>query len=242
MQKQEQMHNQLIEMIEMKEKERIIREEAWKQQEMERAKREEEVRAQETSRSLALISFIQNELGHVIQIPKPLQTSCLEEDQGEVHNQQDAKNDRSDERWPKTVAQAEDDINNRICPETEVQTNYDPSNKRWPKSEVQALIALRTSFDHKFRTVGAKGSIWEEISVGLSNMGYSRTAKKCKEKWENINKYFKRTVESGKKRPETAKACPYFQELEILYKSGFIGPTIALNNINNEIENNSAQK
>uniref|UniRef100_A0A5B6YKT3 Putative trihelix transcription factor GT-2 n=1 Tax=Davidia involucrata TaxID=16924 RepID=A0A5B6YKT3_DAVIN len=202
-QKQEQMHKQLAELIETKERERIIREEAWKQQEIERAKRDEEVRALETSRSLALISFLQNLLGHEIQIPKSLETRCLEKDEGEVHDQKEFK-----------------------C---------DPSNKRWPKSEVQALITIRTALDHKFLK-GPKGSVWEEVAVGLSNMGYSRTAKKCKEKWENINKYYKRTMENGKKRLDNAKTCPYFHELDILYKTGLINPGNASSYMNNEIE------
>ncbi|KAM2704062.1 hypothetical protein EV2_005583 [Malus domestica] len=71
MEQQEQMHKQLIEMVEKKEKERLAREEAWKQQELDRLKRDKEIRAQETSRNLALISFIQNYLGYEIQVPQP---------------------------------------------------------------------------------------------------------------------------------------------------------------------------
>lgn len=178
---------QLIEMLEKRERERIVKEEAWKQQEMERAKLHEEVRAQETSRSLALISFIQNVLGHEIHCPQSLENSSLEE---EIHNQ---------------------DIPNQI------DLRSDLSNKRWPKSEVQALITLRTTLEHKFRNMGSKGSIWEEISAGMSSMGYTRTAKKCKEKWENINKYYRRSTGSGKK-------LPYFHELDILYSNGLINP------------------
>eukprot|EP00261_Vitis_vinifera_P017657 XP_010647428.1 PREDICTED: trihelix transcription factor GTL1-like [Vitis vinifera] len=192
---QEQMHMQLIELLEKRERDRIVREEAWKQQEMDRAKRYEEVRAQETSRSLALISFIQNILGHEIHCPQSLENSSLEEEiqNQEIQNQRDLR--------------------------------YDPSNKRWPKSEVQALITLRTTLDHKFRNMGAKGSIWEEISTGMSSMGYTRTAKKCKEKWENINKYYRRSTGSGKK-------LPYFNELDVLYKNGLINPGNPSNNTN----------
>jgi len=68
MEKQEEMHKQLVEMIESRERETMIREEAWKQQEMERMERDNEARAQETSRNLALISFIQNMTGHVIEV------------------------------------------------------------------------------------------------------------------------------------------------------------------------------
>ncbi|KAK2968864.1 hypothetical protein RJ640_008033 [Escallonia rubra] len=203
MQRQDQLHKQLIETLEEKEKERIIREEAWKQREIERARREEEVRAQETSRSLALISLIQNLSGHDIQLPKSLETSWLEKYEGEIHNQEDFR-----------------------C---------DQSNRRWPKSEVQALITVRTALNHKFLN-GPKSSVWEEVAVGLSKMGYSRSAKKCKEKWENIKKYYKRTIDSGKKRPENSKACPYFHELDILYSSGLISSGSPLDNIKKEFE------
>ncbi|KAK3039812.1 hypothetical protein RJ639_027125 [Escallonia herrerae] len=203
MQRQEQLHKQLIETLEEKEKERIIREEAWKQREFERARREEEVRAQDTSRSLALISLIQKLSGHDIQIPKSLETSWLEKYEGEIHNQEDFR-----------------------C---------DQKNRRWPKSEVQALITVRTALNHKFLN-GPKSSVWEEVAVGLSKMGYSRSAKKCKEKWENIKKYYKRTIDSGKKRPENSKACPYFHELDILYSSGLISSGSPLDSIKKEFE------
>lgn len=195
MEKQEQMHKQLIEMIEKKEKERITREEAWKQQEMERMKRDEEARAQETSRNLALISFIQNILGHEIQIPQvqPVVYRSMEESGAETNSQKDVK-----------------------C---------DSNTKRWPEDEVQALITLRTSLEHKFRITGSKGSIWEEISVGMCNMGYNRTAKKCKEKWENINKYFRRSMMgSGKNRSANSKTRPYFHDLDLLYKNSLVNP------------------
>lgn len=56
-------------------------------------------------------------------------------------------------------------------------------------------------------------------------MGYKRSAKRCKEKWENINKYFKKVKESNKKRPEDAKTCPYFHQLDALYRKKLLGST-----------------
>ncbi|OIT37157.1 PREDICTED: trihelix transcription factor GT-2-like [Nicotiana attenuata] len=187
MDKQEQMHKQLIDMIEKKEHERIIREEGWKQQEIERAKRDEEVRAEETSRNLALISFLENLLGDEFQIPKSSEMSSRVKDEGEVHGQ-------------------------------EADVRSDPCNRRWPKSEVQDLVSIRIALDHKFLK-GAKGSVWEEVADGLAKKGYIRTPKKCKEKWENINKYYKRTIDSGKACLRNYRSCPYFRELDILYKS-----------------------
>ncbi|KAK7331150.1 hypothetical protein VNO77_25367 [Canavalia gladiata] len=125
---------------------------------------------------------------------------------------------------------------NREQDEVEVSVgkdfNNDPSNSRWPDVEVQALITVRTSLDHKFRVMGCKGSIWEEISEAMHGMGYNRSAKKCKEKWENINKYYKRTIGSGKKRRQNSKTCPYFDELDILYRNGLLILGNALNNTN----------
>lgn len=204
MEKQEQMHKELIEMIENKERERIIREEAWKQQEMERMRREEEMRALETSRSLALISFIQNLLGHEIQVPQPVTTLCKEEDGAEIGKQDNIKCDRN--------------------------------SKRWPEAEVQALITLRAALEHKFRLTGSKRSMWEEISNGMCGMGYKRTAKKCKEKWENINKYFRRTMESGKNHPANGKTCQYFHELNMLYRNGLMDPGFLVNITASETE------
>ncbi|KAK7246000.1 hypothetical protein RIF29_40857 [Crotalaria pallida] len=204
MEKQEQMHKQLVEMIEQKERERTMREEAWRREEMERIKKDEEARAQEKSRNLAIISFIQNLLGHEIQTPQPAEVSSKTE---EVEGAAIIPND----------------------------FNGDPSNNRWPDAEVHALISSRISLEHKFRLMGAKGSIWEEISEAMHKKGYNRSARKCKEKWENINKYYRRTVGNGKKRPrQNSKTCLYFDELDILYRNGIlINHGNALSNTNN---------
>ncbi|XP_054776796.1 trihelix transcription factor DF1 [Prosopis cineraria] len=190
MEKQEKMHQQLLDMIENKERERAVREEAWKQKEMVRIKKDEEARAQEKYNNLALISLIQNLLGHEIQIPQPAATSARDDDEGE-----------GEANVPKDF-------------------KSDQSNNRWPEAEVQALVTLRTCSEHKFQGIGSKVSVWEEISKAMNNMGYNRSAKKCKEKWENINKYYKRTMESRKKKRRlNNKACPYFDELDILYRN-----------------------
>nr|GLL39582.1 trihelix transcription factor GT-2-like [Ipomoea trifida] len=70
-----------------------------------------------------------------------------------------------------------------------------PSSSRWPKPEVQALIDLRTSMDMKYQENGPKGPLWEEISAAMRRLGYNRNPKRCKEKWENINKYFKKILQ-----------------------------------------------
>lgn len=70
----------------------------------------------------------------------------------------------------------------------------------------------------KYQDSGPKGPLWEEISAGMLRLGYNRNAKRCKEKWENINKYYKKVKESSKKRPEDSKTCPYFHQLDAIYR------------------------
>ncbi|KAH9749933.1 hypothetical protein WN944_012681 [Citrus x changshan-huyou] len=204
MDKQEQMNKQLIDMIAKRERERVIREEAWKQQEMERMKRDEEIRAQETARSIALISFIQNFLGHEIQLPQPAMVSNVEENgskDGRNHAENNITQNANNRKWPEAC---------------------DP-NRRWPEAEIQALIMLRTTLEHQFHGVGSKFSLWERISDGMRKMGYHRSAKKCKEKWENMNKYFRKSMENGKKHLERSKTCQYFHDLE-MYRNGLVNP------------------
>ncbi|KAL8215607.1 hypothetical protein R6Q57_022444 [Mikania cordata] len=93
-----------------------------------------------------------------------------------------------------------------------------PSPSRWPKAEINALINLRTTLDTKYQENGPKGPLWEEISASMRKLGYNRNAKRCKEKWENINKYYKKVKESSKKRPEDSKTCPYFHQLDAIYR------------------------
>ncbi|KAF8032103.1 hypothetical protein BT93_D1117 [Corymbia citriodora subsp. variegata] len=212
--RQEQMHQELVQMLEKMERERISREEAWHRQEMEQIKRDEELRAQETSRSLALISFIEKLMGH--QVPQQLNSLSVEEDEDENQGSKDIEFD------PPNSAE-------------KCSPNLKQNNERWPASEVQALIALRTGLEPKLQS-GLKRSIWEEISRSMSAMGYKRSSKKCREKWDNINKYFKKSTAEGKKRPANSKSCPYFHDLDVLYKTGLIDSTNALDSASHKQE------
>ncbi|KAI3820345.1 hypothetical protein L1987_07891 [Smallanthus sonchifolius] len=107
-----------------------------------------------------------------------------------------------------------------------------PSPSRWPKAEINALINLRTTLDTKYQENGPKGPLWEEISSAMRKLGYNRNAKRCKEKWENINKYYKKVKESSKKRPEDSKTCPYFHQLDAIYREKASGSSSNNNNNN----------
>ncbi|XP_010259125.1 PREDICTED: trihelix transcription factor GTL2-like [Nelumbo nucifera] len=111
--------------------------------------------------------------------------------------------------------------------------------KRWPRDEVNSLINLRCNLYNSTEDKdGNKVPIWERISQGMLELGYRRSAKKCKEKWENINKYFRKTKDANKKRSLDSKTCPYFHQLSSLYSQGTLSvPSEAPENHSSSPEN-----
>ncbi|GKV04102.1 hypothetical protein SLEP1_g16307 [Rubroshorea leprosula] len=279
MQKQETMQQRFLEAIEKREQDRMIREEAWKKQEMLRLSREHELMAQErnvaASRDAAIVSFLQKITGQTIQLPTtvtiptvtvtplptqpaqlitpaaPISTAAALQHQPpvipqqtpppppQVQQQQQQLRHQHQPQPPQHRSQSSDVVRHQAPISSEVvmaipeQTvppqdiggsgSSEPTSSRWPKPEVLALIKMRSGLESRYQEAGPKGPLWEEISTGMLQMGYKRSAKRCKEKWENINKYFKKVKESNKKRPEDAKTCPYFHELDALYKKKIIG-------------------
>ncbi|KAJ6730622.1 DUPLICATED HOMEODOMAIN-LIKE SUPERFAMILY PROTEIN [Salix viminalis] len=225
-QRQEETQKRFLEAIEKRENERMVREQSWRMQEVARINREHEILAQERSiaatKDAAVMAFLQKlsqqqNPGQVQNNPPPTPLPPTPPPALPPISQQTPTPPH-----PLPVAQV---------PLTQPVANLDmtksdngdqnfmsASSSRWPKVEVEALIGLRTNLDCKYQENGPKGPLWEEISAGMRKLGYNRNAKRCKEKWENINKYFKKAKESNKKRPEDSKTCPYFHQLDALYK------------------------
>ena len=206
--RQEKLQRKFIETLEKCEQDRIAREEAWKMQELERIKRESDLLVQERSlaaaKDAAVLAFLKkfSEQADPVQFHEnPVAATEKNVDKQEkIHGGNDEQI---------CVANQEKFNNNRNL----VQA----TSSRWPKDEVDALIRLRTNLDTEYQENGPKGPLWEDISVSMKKLGYNRSAKRCKEKWENINKYFKRVKYSNKKRVEDSKTCPYFHQLDALY-------------------------
>jgi len=244
MEKQEAMQQRFLEAMEKREQDRMIREEAWKRQEMARLAREHEILAQEramaASRDAAIIAFLQKLTGQTIQIPQLVAIPTMPvPPQPQPHPQPKANPPPPPPPAPVPQQQIQQSQNTEkfrhqpsstelvlVQQEQQLETggSFDPvSSSRWPKSEVLELIQLRSGLESRYQEAGPKGPLWEEISAGMQRRGYNRSAKRCKEKWENINKYFKKVKESNKKRPEDAKTCPYFHQLDALYKKKILG-------------------
>ncbi|XP_026455857.1 trihelix transcription factor GT-2-like [Papaver somniferum] len=233
LEKQENMYKALLETIEQKEKDRITREEIWRNLETERIRKEteqmekdritreetwrnlenermgkeEERRAEDSRRSLAVLSLVGKFLGQqVIDNAGPL-------------GQQEINTPQSIEQQKINVPQSSEII------------SHDQSGQKkqmfhnWTKHEAQALISVRMAIEQKFRPGARKSRIsWEEISLGMASMGITKTAKQCRDKWETMIKCFKRAEKSGRTKAENAKTCPYFQELDMFYGKLLIDP------------------
>ncbi|XP_060674242.1 trihelix transcription factor GTL1 isoform X1 [Ziziphus jujuba] len=268
MQKQEAMQQKFLEIIEKREEDRMIREEAWKRQEMTRLSREHELMAQEraisASRDAAIISFLQKITGQIIQLPPPVGNNIHHPappasappppppavpSLTQQQQQQDKQKHKDQSQCTQQQQQQPSAYTDQIAVAVNAEQHATPqleftggsrintttttleatSSSRWPKAEVVALINLRGGLESRYQEVGPKGPLWEEISSGMQRMGYKRSAKRCKEKWENINKYFKKIKESNKKRPDDSKTCPYFHQLDALHlkKVNIIGSSSA---------------
>ncbi|PIN09956.1 Transcription factor GT-2 [Handroanthus impetiginosus] len=93
----------------------------------------------------------------------------------------------------------------------------DGGTGRWPRQETLTLLEIRSRLDTKFKEANQKGPLWEEVSRIMSEEhGYQRTGKKCREKFENLYKYYKKTKE-GKAGRQDGKHYRFFRQLEALY-------------------------
>ncbi|CAI9109063.1 OLC1v1008800C1 [Oldenlandia corymbosa var. corymbosa] len=224
--KQEHLQMQLLEALEKCEKDRMEREEAWRLQQMERIKKEQEYLAQEraiaAARDATVMAFLRKiSEQSSVQFPEPPTPMS--------DKHVDTQQPQTPVPLPRIIGHEELGNNSAgqgdtFDREINRQNNgfsgsYNlATTSRWPKAEVEDLIRLRTNLGMQFQDNGLKGPLWEEISAAMKKLGYNRNAKRCKEKWENINKYYKRVKDSNKRRPESSKTCPYFNLLESLYE------------------------
>jgi hypothetical protein len=221
--KQDAMQRVFLETLERWEAERTAREEAWRRQEVARMNRERERLAREraaaASRDAALIAFLQCVGGGQGQpvrlpphsagasvVPAPPKPDCAP-----PSPRLDAAATSLQQLVPAQLKAVE-------ALAWAGGEGGGSTSSRWPKEEVEALIQVRNEKDEQYHDAGGKGPLWEDIAAGMRRIGYNRSAKRCKEKWENINKYYKKVKESNKRRPEDSKTCPYFHQLDAMYR------------------------
>ncbi|CAK9154035.1 unnamed protein product [Ilex paraguariensis] len=93
----------------------------------------------------------------------------------------------------------------------------DGGRSRWPRQETLTLLEIRSRLDHHFKEANQKGPLWDEVSrLMMEEYGYQRSGRKCREKFENLYKYYKKTKE-GKSGRQDGKNYRFFRQLEALY-------------------------
>lgn len=214
--REDAMQHQFLEALEKQEQYRMVREETWRRQEMARLTHEKELVAQERAamqaREQAIITFLHKIIiSQAISIP-PLSTTTiaptLQPSSTQQQQQQQSSNDTEITIIPITRQQ-------KMLARNATKKFM---SSKWPKIEVNALIKLCTDLEPYHRE-GLKGPLWEQIAMEMQQLGYNRSAKKCKEKWENINRYFKKLKESNKNWPKNLGTCTYFHQLDAFYRS-----------------------
>lgn len=247
---QEEMHNKLLQDFLSRDDENIAREEAWKKQEMENFIKEAEVRTREQAIAgdrQATITEIMNKLTsqeafekiavnyeELLKVSNTLSSLTCSYQNILPQNKSSSTETMSHSNPSNSTSNPPQDHDYKTpslsFPQVKPQkpsNERDDIGKRWPKDEVLALINMRCKLyannsnnNEEGAASGSKGSLWERISQGMMELGYKRSAKRCKEKWENINKYFRKTKDVNKKRSVDSRTCPYFQQLSSLYDQG----------------------
>ncbi|KAI7754467.1 hypothetical protein M8C21_021520 [Ambrosia artemisiifolia] len=240
--KQEELQMKFLDTLDRRERDRMAKEEAWRAQEIAKMNEEHDRLVKERSmvaaKDAAIVAFLQKLVGKGVDAAQVVDDETRKKptdvpEQQIQHTPQPPQPQPQpppppSARQPLLPPPRETPMS--VVPPSVILKTPDggtrqgdnnilsPSPSRWPKAEISTLITLRTQLDVKYQENVPKGPLWEEISTAMRNFGYNRNAKRCKEKWENINKYYKKIKESNKKRPEDAKTCPYFDQLDAIYR------------------------
>ncbi|XP_047333412.1 trihelix transcription factor PTL-like [Impatiens glandulifera] len=92
------------------------------------------------------------------------------------------------------------------------------SGSRWPRQETLTLLEIRSSLDSKFKEANSKSPLWDQVSrIMASEHGYCRNGKKCKEKFENLYKYYKKTKDGKVGKQQQGHNYRFFRQLESIF-------------------------
>ncbi|KAK1418673.1 hypothetical protein QVD17_27819 [Tagetes erecta] len=234
MAQQEEMHKKLLEDMANRDEEKKKREEAWRKEEMERVEMEIHTREHEhemaKDRQSTITQFLNKitSFDNKIQIPSNI-INLLQDLQANTTNE------------ITKIPSSDTDITENPSQDHQAIIAKDDIGKRWPRDEVLALIDIKCNLNNAHneqqhqeyggnnKLGGGRGSLWEKISQEMLELGYKRSAKRCKEKWENINKYFRKTKDGNKKRSLESRTCPYYHELSKLYNQDKVPSSLISN-------------
>lgn len=114
-------------------------------------------------------------------------------------------------------------------------------SKVWKTLQVKTLIELRTSNETKFnKPFGKKKAIWQDIAKEINGLGNNFTAVQVEQKWKNLTKIFRDTVDHNSKSGNDHRECPFFKELEEAYGyKANVKPVFTMGSIRSDSNNNA---
>ncbi|KAK9170474.1 hypothetical protein Syun_002614 [Stephania yunnanensis] len=216
---QEAWLEKMLRTLEQKEHERMVREEEWRKQEEARIDQEHKFWAKERAwfeaRDAALMEALKKVTGgkELITTLSPLQAMLMRTTTNHVQENKGDNGPNYSNDQDESEMMMKNDIREEI---------------RWEEDEVSSLIQIRSNMDHRFQQEDDDSNgdeyferaLWEEVSAKMACLGYDRSLKRCKEKWENINECLRRRPSNKecnyKKRKENAKlskSCCYFPSI-----------------------------
>lgn len=98
---------------------------------------------------------------------------------------------------------------------TEAKRNMDDT-QGWSSRETQMLISLWSdeSVQQKLSRTYRNKSIYEAISMKMSEKGYSRTWQQCQRKIKSLKMTYRRAKDNNGKSGRSRITCPFFEELD----------------------------
>ena len=110
---------------------------------------------------------------------------------------------------------------------------------RWSRSEVLQLLHFYRQKKDRFGNVSVKNkTVWEEISVDLTNLGISCSAKMCETKMKNLKRSHVQWIDHKEKSGnDRMRKGVYYDELhDILAKDDNIEPQAVCSSIDGHLE------
>eukprot|EP00270_Netrium_digitus_P005991 TRINITY_DN1808_c0_g1_i1.p1 TRINITY_DN1808_c0_g1~~TRINITY_DN1808_c0_g1_i1.p1 ORF type:complete len:378 (+),score=129.46 TRINITY_DN1808_c0_g1_i1:54-1136(+) len=86
---------------------------------------------------------------------------------------------------------------------------------QWGYNETKEFIGIRAELEKDFVQTKRNKTLWELISGKMKEKGFRRSADQCKCKWKNLVNRYKGKETSD---PENGRQCPFFEELDALFK------------------------
>ncbi|XP_060562969.1 uncharacterized protein LOC132722481 [Ruditapes philippinarum] len=89
---------------------------------------------------------------------------------------------------------------------------------QWTRPAVLRLIALYKENEAKFQKPAIKKkTVWQEIANKITEHLLPVTWQQCEQKWKNMTKAYRDTIDNNRKSGADRKECPFFKEIGEIY-------------------------